>query len=362
MTTNHSLDFENNYQGRRVLITGHSGFTGGWLSSWLIKLGAKVFGLSLAPNTSPALFNVLGLGERMTSVFGNINERETVARIMRETQPEIVFHLAAQPIVSVGFRDPIDTFLTNVIGTLHVLEKARMCEATQGVVCITTDKVYNNKEWVWGYREGDELGGKDPYSASKACAELVAACYQQTMAGRGNGVAIATARGGNIIGGGDWAENRIVPDFVRSLVSDKSLVLRNPAATRPWQHVLALVHGYLLLGDSLLEVPGATKSAWNFGPLASSERTVQSVVEQLSKSWRRPQIEYGEGGFPEAHFLRLDSTRARTELGWIPAWKFEETVEMTAHWYQAFYDGSNDIYDVTLAQINSYRAGLKETI
>ena len=359
MTNENKLDFEKIYKGNRVLITGHSGFTGGWLSNWLLKLGAKITGLSLPPNTDPALFDLLYLEERMVSVFGTINERENVASVFRDTQPEIVFHLAAQPIVSVGFEDPVDTFLTNVMGTLHVLEEARTCKATRAVVCITTDKVYANQEWHWGYREVDELGGKDPYSASKACAELVAASYRQTMAELGNNVAIATARGGNIIGGGDWSDKRIIPDFVRSLTDNTPLVLRNPTATRPWQHVLALVHGYLLLGQKLLVVPNEVKGVWNFGPLQSGAQSVQSVVEQLAASWRRPQIEYINSSFPEAHFLHLDSTKARTELGWIPAWEFDDTIEMTAKWYQAYHERLGEIRDITLGQIDSYRESLK---
>jgi CDP-glucose 4,6-dehydratase len=295
----------------------------------------------------------------MTSTFGNINDREAVTRIFRDQKPEIVFHLAAQSLVSTGYEDPVETFLTNVIGTLHILEEARHCPATSAVVCITTDKVYDNRNWVWGYREVDELGGKDPYSASKACSELVAACYRQTMAARGNGVAIATARGGNIIGGGDWAENRIVPDFVRALTTEAPLVLRNPGATRPWQHVLALVHGYLVLGHRLLESPNETTGAWNFGPAPSDAKTVGMLVDALALDWARPSIEYEDGAFPEAWYLYLDSTRARAELAWHPPWAFSDAVAKTAEWYDQFYRSPENAKRVTSEQIERYREDLR---
>ena len=259
-------NFEQIYAGRRVAVTGHTGFTGGWLCSWLNIIGADVFGYSLPPPTDPSLYDALGLKDRLSSTIGDIRDSEGVNAFFQARSPEIVFHLAAQPIVSAGYDDPRGTFETNVIGTLNVLEAARQCRSTRAVVCITTDKVYKNKEWEWGYREIDALGGTDPYSASKSAAEMVVQTYQAALAPRTNGVLIAAARGGNIIGGGDWAENRVVPDFVRAALAGKPLVLRNPSATRPWQHVMALAHAYLVLGHRLI---GAAKVRWQMlGTLA----------------------------------------------------------------------------------------------
>ena len=359
MTIDRYLGFERAYHGRRVLVTGHSGFTGGWLSSWLSTLGAKLSGLSLAPNTEPCLFRALDVEAGMASLLGNINDRTAVSQAFRDHKPEIVFHLAAQSLVSVGYDDPLETFMTNVMGTLHILEAARTCPDTSAVVCITTDKVYKNREWTWGYREIDALGGKDPYSASKACAELAAACYRQTMAARGNGVAIATARGGNIIGGGDWAANRIVPDFVRALTNETPLVLRNPGSTRPWQHVLALAHGYLVLGHELLERPNETSGVWNFGPAPSDAKTVGELVDALARDWARPAIDTEDGAFPEAGYLYLDSTRARRELAWHPPWDFAAAVANTAEWYSAFYRSPEIAKQVTSEQIERYRDALR---
>ncbi|WP_244508961.1 CDP-glucose 4,6-dehydratase [Nitratireductor aquibiodomus] len=354
-TSRETLPFEQPYAGRRVLVTGHTGFTGGWLCSWLDLLGARVAGLGLSPLTDRNLFETLNIAERVSSHMGNINHPETVNRLFESEKPEIVFHLAAQPIVSEGYSDPYNTFMTNVIGTLNVLEAARNCAATRAVVCVTTDKVYENREWCYGYREHDRLGGKDPYSASKAGSEVVIATYQQTMAARGNDVAIASARGGNIIGGGDWSPNRIVPDFARALEADAPLVLRNPSATRPWQHVLALVHGYLVLAERLLADRGAV-GAWNFGPEDEGNQPVSALVEALGRHWRPARLEYGTGAFPEAHFLHLSSQKAKSGLGWKPPLSFDETVRLTGEWYAAHQAGSSDMKALTDRQISRYRA------
>lgn len=353
------LDFETSYVGRSVLVTGHTGFTGGWLCSWLLSLGARVTGLALPPETIPNLFDLLGLADRLKSNLGNINDRQTVRRVFEEAEPDVVFHLAAQPLVSRGYDDPVGTFMTNVMGTAHLLEEARNCPATRAVVCITTDKVYENQEWLWAYRENDALGGKDPYSASKAAAELVAMAYQRTMNARGNGVALATARGGNIVGGGDWADNRIVPDFVRAVASGSPLTLRHAEATRPWQHVLALVHAYLLLGSSLLA--GKAAEAWNFGPAADENQSVRTLVETMAATWRRPDIHYGTSSFAEAGLLQIDSTKARSRLGWIPPWRFADTVRQTAAWYAAWLEAPESARAVTEGQIAAYRAALGAT-
>lgn len=350
-------EFEARLAGRRVLVTGHTGFTGGWLCIWLHAIGARVTGLSLAPNTQPNLFTAAGIEAIVESHIGDIGTMPVVRAAFEACQPEVVFHLAAQPLVSRAFEDPLESFASNVMGTAHVLEAARQCAATRAVVCVTTDKVYADQDWHWGYRETDTLGGKDPYSASKAAAELIAATYQKTLASRGNSVAIATARGGNIIGGGDWADNRIVPDFVRAVVDNQSLVLRNPDAIRPWQHVLALVHGYIVLAARLLEQPQAAQ-AWNFGPLNQQSEPVGALVEGLAEAWRRPDLQYEKPKFPETRFLHVDSTKSRRDLGWQPPIVFADTVRMTAEWYRDFYAGTASARDLCQQQIGRYRTAL----
>ena len=348
---------ESTFRGTSVLVTGHTGFTGGWLCSWLDMLDARVSGIGLPPEQPRNLYDPLRLGERVRSYLDNIDDPAAVERVFTETQPRIVFHLAAQPIVARGFADPRGTFMTNVMGTLHVLEAARNCPATQAVVCVTTDKVYRNEEWVYGYRENDPLGGKDPYSASKWGSEAVIATYQRTLAERGNDVAIAAARGGNIIGGGDWAESRIVPDFVRAHEARKPLVLRNPQSTRPWQHVLALAHGYLALADRLLQDRAAI-GAWNFGPEAEANRSVGELVEEMAGYWSRPEIVHGTGAFPEANFLHISSEKARAQLGWRPPLDFTETARLTAEWYRDTIADPDSARRITDAQIDGYRAAL----
>lgn len=351
-------DFEQSYRGRRVLVTGHTGFTGGWLVSWLQQIDAEVCGLSLAPATTPSLFETLELGARMTSVIGDIRDLDMVGEVFRAFQPEIVLHLAAQAIVGIGYSDPVGTFTTNAVGTLHVLDAARRCDATRALVCVTTDKVYLNRGWYWGYREVDELGAKDPYGASKACAELIAVSYQRSFAQGDGAPPVATARGGNIIGGGDWADGRIVPDFARALAGQASLQIRNPSYIRPWQHVLALVHGYLLLGHALVAEPERAVGGWNFGPHEAAVHSVQHLVDRLAANWRAPEIIHGDGSFAEERYLQLDSTKARVELGWRPAWTFEETVARTAAWYRDVQERPERAAEVTAEQIGTYRQAL----
>jgi CDP-glucose 4,6-dehydratase len=350
--------FEAAIAGQRVLITGHTGFTGGWLSLWLRAIGCEVTGLALPPDTEPNLFSCAHIGDQLNSRVGDIRDFATVKQAMEAARPSVVFHLAAQPLVSRGFVDPLETFATNVTGTVHVLEAARLQPGVKAVVCVTTDKVYADHDRQEGYREGDQLGGRDPYAASKAAAELVAACYRDTMAGRGNKVLIATARGGNIIGGGDWSRDRIVPDFVRAAVSGVPLTLRNPDAVRPWQHVLALVHGYLVLASRLIGGDAALAEAWNFGPREGDAVPVQELVEQLGRVWRRPEINHTKGDFPETHFLHLDSAKARSLLGWQPALDFATAVTLTADWYREFYARPSSAEGLTAAQINCYRQQL----
>jgi CDP-glucose 4,6-dehydratase len=352
------MSFETVLAGQRVLLTGHTGFTGGWLALWLRAIGCEVTGLALPPDTKPNLFSCARIGERLNSRFGDIRDFATVKQAMEAARPGVVFHLAAQPLVSRGFADPIETFATNVIGTAHVLEAARLHPGVKAVVCVTTDKVYADHQRQDGYREGDQLGGRDPYAASKAAAELVAGCYRDTLAGRENDVLIATARGGNIIGGGDWSRDRIVPDFVRAAVAGAPLTLRNPDAVRPWQHVLALVHGYLVLAGRLIEGDRACAQPWNFGPREGDAVPVRELVAQLGKVWKRPEITYTKGSFPETHVLYLDSSKARSRLGWQPALDFAGAVTLTAEWYREFYARPASAAELTAAQIDRYRRQL----
>lgn len=355
------LAFEAALRGKRVFLTGHTGFTGSWASAWLVDIGAEVCGFSLAPETSPSLWEELALDGRMRSIIGDICDRDTLNASMKAFSPEVVLHLAAQPLVRRSYREPFETFNANVMGTLNVLEAARHVVGLQAVVCVTTDKVYENKEWKWPYRENDSLGGKDPYSASKSAAEMVIQSYQyafQTTDGRP--LPIATARGGNIIGGGDWSEDRLVPDFVRAVTGGSALVLRYPEATRPWQHVLALVQGYLMLAAGLIESPTSASHSWNLGPADGRALTVRTVLESLSATWTRPNLEYLDNPAKEAQLLALDSTLARDVLGWKPAWDVEATIERTAAWYRDFYAGDKGASAITAEQIADWRQKLLE--
>src|SRR5579872_1964262 len=356
------LDFELPLKGARVFVTGHTGFTGGWLVGWLKRIGSDVAGLALAPATQPSLFTAAHVADGIASTIGDIRDFATVRDTIARHRPQVIIHLAAQPLVSRSFADPIETFATNALGTAHVLEAARLTPDVKAVVCITTDKVYRDQDWVWGYREQDPLGGKDPYSASKACAELVAASYRATLADRGNGVLIANARGGNIIGGGDWSADRIVPDFVRAVTSRQPLLLRNPGAVRPWQHVMALVHGYLVLASRLLDGDRSAADNWNFGPGDEAARTVGDLVEQLSTAWTRPELTFAPGSFPETRYLHLDSTKARALLGWSPPLAFAESVELTAGWYRDFAGNPSAAAQITAGQVEHYRNALRNHV
>jgi len=322
-------------------------------------IGANVYGLALPPQTSLNLYEILGVEDTVESWICDICDKGAVDKFFAEVQPNIFIHLAAQPIVSVGYDDPHRTFNTNAMGTLNVLEASRNTASVRGAVCITTDKVYENKEWAWGYRETDPLGGKDPYSASKFATEMVIHTYQESLAPRGNGMLITFARGGNIIGGGDWAENRIVPDFVRAASTGDTLELRNLNATRLWQRVIALVHGYLVLGSKLLQGETSVATARNFGPSDNGEREVGDLVKSLQDHWANADIRFGEGTYKESHFLNLSSEKARKTLDWHPPLDFDKTVKWTANWYRSFYKDLSSIKNVTQQQLNDYRSLLK---
>jgi CDP-glucose 4,6-dehydratase len=353
------LPFESVLRGKRVFLTGHTGFTGSWAAAWLTGIGAEVCGYSLAPETQPSLWHELGLDGRMRSILGDICDRTSLEQAISDFAPHVVLHLAAQPLVRRSYREPFETFNTNVMGTLNVLEASRKVPGLEAVVCVTTDKVYENKEWPWPYRENDPLGGKDPYSASKSAAEMVIQSYQYAFPSHGGApLPVATARGGNIIGGGDWSEDRLIPDFVRAVVHGEAITLRYPDATRPWQHVLALVQGYLMLAARLIEAPAAAARSWNLGPADGRALTVRTVLETLSRTWARPDLRYMDNPAKEAQLLALDSTLARDLLQWHPAWEVEETIERTAAWYRDFYKGEQDALALTLEQIGDWRAGL----
>lgn len=344
-------------RNRRVLLTGHTGFCGSWLAMWLKELGADVYGLSKPPITDPNLFDTLGLFDDAHSFIGDIAEPGVVSRAMRAAEPEIVFHLAAQPLVRQSYADPLETYRSNVIGTAELLQAIHQQESVRAAVLVTTDKVYHNREWIHPYREDDRLGGKDPYSASKAACELVISSYTDAVLDADR-VLVASARGGNIIGGGDWSADRLIPDIVRAVAADRPLIIRNPAATRPWQHVLALCHGYLALGERLAAGDMAAQGGWNFGPVDGAVVTTLEMVDAFAAHWVRPPVEIRGVPEHEAQQLALDSTKARRLIGWTPAWGTEGGIEKTVSWYRAHREGA-DMRAFTLAQIDEYRMQLE---
>lgn len=344
------------WQGKRILLTGHTGFKGGWLSLWLAEMGAEVHGYALAPPTEPNMFTVAGLEERLaSSTLADVRDAAALEQAMAAARPEVVLHLAAQPLVRQSYAEPAETFAVNVMGTVNLLEAVRKTPGVRAVVNVTTDKCYENREWVWPYRENEALGGHDPYSSSKACSELATVAWRCSFLDSA-GVQLASARAGNVIGGGDWAADRLVPDFLRALDAGKTLVVRSPLATRPWQHVLEPLTGYLLLAEKLCTEGAAFAEAWNFGPDASDARTVQWIVEALctrvpGAAWQRADAPQPH----EAHTLRLDSTKASARLGWRPHWNLQRALESTLDWHQAWKSGAN-MADFSLRQIREYTA------
>lgn len=324
------------YRGKRVLVTGHTGFKGSWLTLWLEGLGAKLAGISLQSNTNTNHWNQIRID--IDDYRNDIRDASALNKLIKLIQPEIVFHLAAQPLVRRSYRDPYETWSTNVMGTVNVLEACRSAKCVKAVVVVTTDKCYENKEWPWGYRENDRLGGRDPYSASKAAAELVAASYRDSFFHSDSSPAIATARAGNVIGGGDWSEDRLIPDLVHAIEIRQPLEIRSPKATRPWQHVLESLSGYLLLGKGLIESREKYACSWNFGPVAEDNISVQEIVNKLNLKWHGLQWKCANSQIEhEANALFLDSAKAYKILRWKPIWSIDQALEKTADWYQAWF-------------------------
>ena len=350
------------WTGRRVFLTGHTGFKGGWLALWLTHLGAEVRGFSLDPYTTPNLFDVARLGGRVDDVRGDIRDAMQLDAAMKDFSPDVVFHLAAQPLVRLSYADPMLTYETNVMGTARVLDAVRRTPSVRAVVSVTTDKCYENKEWLWGYRETDPLGGYDPYSSSKACAEIVSAAFRQSYfpvdkIGE-HGVGIATARAGNVIGGGDWSLDRLIPDLVRGFVAGEPVPIRRPLAIRPWQHVLEPLHGYILLAEKLLTRDAAKyATAYNFGPLDDDTQTVEWIVKRMASTWGDGATWFldGEPSVHEAGYLKLDASRARADLGWAPRLRLADALDWLVDWYKAQAAGA-DMQVFSLEQIKAYEA------
>lgn len=345
------------WQGKRVFLTGHTGFKGSWLSLWLQQLGADLTGFALSPPTNPSLFVLARVDSGMHSIEGDIRDFERLKEALVVADPEIVIHMAAQPLVRESYNYPVETFATNVMGTVNLFEAVRAAPSVRVVVNITTDKCYENKEWIWGYREHEQLGGHDPYSASKACAELVSSAYRRAFFQTSvNKVSMATARAGNVIGGGDWAKDRLMTDLIEAFTQGKAVSIRNPNAIRPWQHVLEPLRGYLMLAERLFFQGVKYEEAWNFGPLDEDAKPVIWLVQQLSKFWGTAAVWEAQAGQQphEAGYLKLDISKAIANLGWAPALNLEQALSLTADWAQQVASGS-DARSVTLAQIQSYQ-------
>ena len=360
------MPFAHIYRGKRVLVTGHTGFKGAWLSEWLLSLGAEVTGFALPPPTSPSLFAQLGLSSRLRHIEGDIRDLSAVQAAVHACKPDFVFHLAAQPLVRLSYSQPVETYATNVMGTVNILEAIRLAGFACCIVAITPDKCYENKEWVNSYREEDPMGGYDPYSSSKGAAELVIASYRRSyFSSTDSPVKLASARAGNVIGGGDWALDRIVPDCIRSLSRGTPIPVRNKVATRPWQHVLEPLSGYLWLGaclhNSQLSAHSSyLSSAFNFGPALASNRTVAELVQEILKHWPGQWDDQSDPhALHEAKLLNLATDKAHHFLGWSPAWGFEETIAQTVNWYREANATSLDFNALTMAQIGAYTEAAK---
>jgi CDP-glucose 4,6-dehydratase len=349
------------WNGKRVLLTGHTGFKGSWLSLWLQSMGAELVGYALTQPTNPCLFDVADVGKGMTSIIGDIRDLEYLRTVFSEHRPEIVFHMAAQSLVRHSYAEPVETYATNVMGTVNLLEAVRCTDSVKAVVNVTSDKCYENREWVWGYRENEAMGGYDPYSNSKGCSELVTAAYRNSYFNsekhKDHGIAVATARAGNVIGGGDWANDRLIPDIMHAITQGEPVNIRSPHSIRPWQHVLEPLSGYLLLAQKLYEEGAAFAEGWNFGPNDTDAKPVQWIVENLTKNWGGgASWTLDSNDHPhEAHYLKLDCSKAKSLLNWSPKWTLEQAIEQICIWHKAFQVGA-DMQALCLHQIKQYEA------
>ena len=340
------------WRGRTVFVTGHTGFKGAWLCLWLQQLGAQVTGYALQPPTKPNLFEAANVAAGMISILGDIQKLRPLNKAMTDARPEVVIHMAAQPLVRYSYKNPVETYTTNVLGTVHLLESVRKIPSVKAVVNVTSDKCYENREWTRPYSEDDALGGYDPYSSSKACAELVSAGYRRSF-----GLSLATARAGNVIGGGDWAVDRLIPDLIRAIENRKTVIIRNPQSTRPWQHVFEPLSGYLTLAQLLHDQGASFSEAWNFGPLGGDAQTVISLVQkvkQLSGGSLSYSVESAPGDQHEAASLRLDSSKAHTRLNWKSRLSLDKALQMTMNWYNAYFSQKSDMRELSLAQLDEY--------
>lgn len=349
------------WKGRQVFLTGHTGFKGSWLSLWLKALGAEVTGYALPPPTQPNLFEQGGVAKSLRSILGDIRDFDRLKKAINDCRPEVVIHMAAQTVVRRGYEDPIETYSSNVMGTVNLFEALRQVKHPCAVVNVTSDKCYHNREWVWAYREDDSLGGRDPYSNSKSCAELVTTAYRDSFfppsALERHGVALASARAGNVIGGGDWTANQLIPDLLRAFLAGQPCLIRNPSATRPWQFVLEPLRGYLLLAERVAEDAPRFATGWNFGPADEDAKPVSWIADKLAKSWgARASWTRDETVHPsEAHFLKLDASKAKDCLHWYPMLRLNQALEWIVTWYRAFEEGM-DLQSLTSAQIEHYEA------
>lgn len=341
------------WRGKRVLLTGHTGFKGSWLSMWLLSMGVDLHGLALEAPTTPALFHEAKLDGAMVSTIGDIRDSATVMAAMAACRPDIVIHMAAQPLVRYSYAEPIETYATNVMGTVHVLEAARKVGSARAIVNVTTDKCYENKNWHWGYREHEPMGGHDPYSSSKGCAELVTSAYRRSFFESGH-TALASARAGNVIGGGDWAADRLVPDVLRAFERNAPVQIRNSHAVRPWQHVIEPLSGYLVLAQRLYEEGQSFAEGWNFGPREDDARPVRWIVEYMVQtqgaSWNLDEADHPH----EAHYLKLDISKAKDRLGWQPRWNLSIALDHILHWHDVWRSGG-DVHALCLQQISNYQ-------
>lgn len=348
------------WSGKKVFLTGHTGFKGSWLSLWLQQLNAEVTGYALEPPTNPSLFEVANVAEGMCSIIGDIRDDKSLQKAMQEAAPDIVIHMAAQPLVRYSYANPVETYSTNVMGTVHLLEAVRQTPSVRAVVNVTSDKCYENREWLWGYRETDPMGGFDPYSNSKGCAELVTSAYRNSFFNmekyHEHRVAIASARAGNVIGGGDWAEDRLIPDILRAIAEGRSVLIRSPYAIRPWQHVLEPISGYLLLAQRLYEDGVTYAEGWNFGPNDDDARPVRWIVEHIVQQWGDEaawQLDQADH-LHEAHYLKLDCSKAKSRLDWRPRLPLADALGKTVDWYKA-YSKADDMRTFSLNQISDFR-------